>query len=216
MLANRVRIRRYGAAAVATLLVALTCSACTPKPYGIHDLPEINETAMQSGLFYGATIRVGATGFPFEYQYETAVELSAGVDTPQKEEAAVDYLLRLAWAETSHDPVEKQGSRSGIGSIVVFRPDGSTIGAEDVIESLLRDDPCSRCKGAADLMEHLYGRWPGPVPAVPDELTELTQTRCGATNQGPHGTHTCGQIAQIGSEILARYRRPRQASRRKA
>jgi len=198
------RLSRYAAAVVAAAFLATTCAACTPKPHGTHSLVEVNEAAMQSGIFYDTTIRVGATGFPFEYQYETEVILSAGVDSPEKETAAVDYLLRLAWAETDYDPNPLQKGNGG-SLITVHRADGSFVDTRAIQDELMGDNKCRRCEGLTDRMKHLYGRWPGPMPEIPDVLAHLADTHCDTAKPGPHGTYTCGQIAQIGSEVLGRY-----------
>ncbi|MDR3069053.1 MAG: hypothetical protein LBU50_06080, partial [Cellulomonas sp.] len=57
-------------------LAALFCAACSPRPYGDHDLEEINDIALQSGMFYAAEIDVDAPGYPWEHELVVEATLS--------------------------------------------------------------------------------------------------------------------------------------------
>jgi len=171
-----------------------TCVACSPKPYGTHSISSIEDTGRQSGLFYEIEIGTVSTGFPPKYYLDIYATLSAGVDSPSKVTAAVDYLLRLAWAETENKPTE------GIDSLSVIRPDGSKVDLVAVQNELAHGDKSSEGNSFQSLTR-AYGDWPGPVPAVPDDLAYLTDTRCDITASGLYGTHTCKQVAQQMAQI---------------
>ena len=184
----------YTSTFILTLSVVFVCAACSPKPYGSHDIGEINDIGRQSGLFYETVIWVEPTDFPPEYSLNINATLSAGIDSPEKVTAAVDYLLRLAWSETNNKPTR------GIDSFSVIKPDGSKIDLVAIQNELAHGDKSSEGNSFQSLT-HAYGDWPGPVPKVPDDLTYLTDTHCDVTASGPYGTHTCKQIAQQIAQI---------------
>ncbi len=196
------RTSKMGLAAaslVATMLAVLSLSSCAPKPYGEHTLEEVNELAEKSGLVYESRISVGATGFPFEYQFETSVTLSASAASPENITAAVDYILRLAWAQTDADPTGVQSGGGG-GFLSIIRPDGTSVDICSFAQEMKGDG--FECGAGGGALEQLYGRWPGPLPTLPKQFAHLADSHCDDKNLGPYGAYTCGRIAQIATETI--------------
>ena len=182
---------------VLLLFLPLACTACSPKPHGSHGLDELNGIAIRSGLFYNVSIEMSDDELPWDQSLDITATLTPRASVSEKITAAVDYLLRLAWSETIHNPT------FGGVYVRVEKADGTLVDPTALRRDLLNGTKLSRYDWDS-VMSALYGSWPGPVPQVPENLAGISDTHCDTKAPGPYGTYTCKQIIQIATAALGK------------